>query len=112
MKPPVTGLPRPERRLKPTPHKNVGSFRVDRSVNMPKDTNTSSRHMDGTATKSLARRTRAIARVASSRRQSLPTDQRRKCVIGSDILPKVISYVRIARLIALPLRASYSIRPR
>ena len=91
MKPPGTGLSRPERRLKPIPHKNVGSSRIDHDLNMRRDTNASGRHLDSTATKSLARRTRAVAQVTTGRKHNLLVNQRGKWVIAPDVLLKVVS---------------------
>ena len=82
---PVTGLARPERKLKPTPHKNVGGPSIDHGLNLPSDTNASGRHLNGTATRGLARRTSAVAQVTSSRKHNLLVNQRRMCVITPDI---------------------------
>lgn len=89
---PVTGSARPERKLKPIPHKNVGGSRIDHGLNMSRDTNASGRHLDGTATKSLDRRTRAVAQVTSSRKHDLLVNQPRQCVIAPyAFLLKVVS---------------------
>ena len=95
IKPTVTGFSQPERRLKPVPHKNVGASRINNDPKVPKDANASGRGRGripgGTATKSSARRTRAVAQVASSRKRHLLTDQHRKYFIASDILLKTVS---------------------
>ena len=90
-KPTVTGFSQPERRLKPVPHKNVGASRINNDPKMPKDANASGRIPDGTAAKSSARRTRAVAQVASSRKRYLLTNQHRKYFVASDILLKMVS---------------------
>jgi hypothetical protein len=90
-KPPVSGFSRPERRLKPVAHKNVGGIRIDHGPKTPRDTNASGRRLDGIATKSLARRTRAVAQVTSSRKRLFLMNQHRKCIITPDIVLKMVS---------------------
>jgi hypothetical protein len=94
-KPTVTGFSQPERRLKPVTHKNVGASRINNDPKVPKDANASGRGRgripDGIATKSSARRTRAVAQVASSRKRHLLTNQHRKYFVASAILLKTDS---------------------
>ncbi|KAH9990944.1 hypothetical protein BJV74DRAFT_836416 [Russula compacta] len=78
-KPPVTGSSRVrvERRIKPVPHKNVGESRIAHGLKMARD---AGRLLDGTAAKSLARRTKAITQVTSSRKRDLLSNQHRNQV--------------------------------
>lgn len=87
----VIGFSQPERRLKPIAHKNVGAFRTNNDPKMPKDTNASGRIPDGTAAKSSARRTRAVAQVTSSRKRYLLMNQHRRYFFAFDIVLKMVS---------------------
>jgi len=114
-KPPasVTGFSQLERRLKPTPHKNVG---IGHGSGRPRDMNRLSRRRDhGTGAKSRARQTRAVTAVtqasSSIRRDLLLPNQHRKCLISFDVVLKVISYVSTARSIALFMQNLFSEAP-
>ena len=81
-KPPAIGLSQLERRLKPVPHKNVGGSRIDHDLKIPRDGNPSGRLLDGTATKSRARRTKAVTQPSSNVKRSLLLNQHQKCLIS------------------------------
>lgn len=89
-KPTVTGFSQPERRIKPVPHKNISASRMHIDPKMPKDANASVRIPDGTTTKSSARRTRAVAQVASSRKRYLLMNEHRKYFVSPDVVLKMV----------------------
>jgi hypothetical protein len=110
-KPPLTGFSQLERRLKPTPHKNVGDPRhgVDHGPRRPRDINSSGRRLDGTAASSRARRIRAVTQASTSMgRDLLLLNRHRKCLISFDIVLKMVSYAITARLIALSTQTLFS----
>ena len=69
------------------------------------------RLLDGAAAKSLARRTKAITQVTSSRKRDLLSNQHRKCFTTSDVVLKMISYVGTARLTVPSMQTSFSGEP-
>jgi hypothetical protein len=93
-KPLVTGSSQlqVERRLKPVPHKNVGNPRIDRGPKISREMNSSGRLLDGTATKSRARRTKAaVTQAPSIMKRDLLMNQHKKYLIVLDVVLDLVS---------------------
>jgi len=91
-KPPIAGFSQLERRLKPIPHKNVGSSRIG-YPKISRDMNALRRPVGGTAAKNLARRIKAVTQVRLSRNRDCLLNQHRKCFTAFNSALKVVSYV-------------------